>query len=140
MTEWIETPPASSATPLQIVSSCDVDEYATATAAAGLKVVRIDAGDATSSEALIEDLRQVLAFPEWCASRWDSIEDAFEDLRELWEFPLALIIDGYDRLTISNQPLALELALRFYDLVQSFGVAGDQFVVTLVTKPGWIAQ
>jgi len=91
--------------------------------------VEIQLGDATTSVDVIEKLKAVLEIPEWCGSGWDSIEDAFEELRVLWQLPLMLLVHGADALTRFRPQLTLETVLRLAELSRPFPVAGDQFVV-----------
>lgn len=47
-------------------------------------------------------LNKVLEFPSWCGSSWDSIQDAFPELREAWSFPLAIAVVGLPKLLVER--------------------------------------
>lgn len=101
-------------------------EYAAANGAAQFTV---NLTEAQSSVEIIERLKAVLPFPDWCGSGWDSIEDAFEELRTAWDFPLVLLVRGADELMALRPQLALETIVRLADLSHAFSVAGDQLIV-----------
>ncbi|GDY30058.1 hypothetical protein GTS_16910 [Gandjariella thermophila] len=92
-------------------------------------VVEVDMAGATSVSDVIGAVRQALPFPEWCGLSWDSVEDAFEEIREAWRFPLVLILRGLPDLLRDRTHLGLETVIRFNSLEESFSLAGDQFVV-----------
>lgn len=81
---------------------------------------------------MIDALKSVLPFPDWCASSWDSIEDAFEEIRQGWSFPLVIAVRGL-RPTLETRPhLALEVVVRLSELARALSVAGDQLIVVYV--------
>jgi hypothetical protein len=94
--------------------------------------VIVDVTDADDAGAVIEALKQVLAFPDWCGSSWDSIDDAFEELRQGWQFPLILAIRGMRSLIGRRPHLGMQVVLRMSELSQAFSVAGDQLAVVYV--------
>lgn len=92
----------------------------------------VDVASATGTGAMIDALKSVLPFPDWCASSWDSIEDAFEEIRQGWSFPLVIAVRGL-RSTLETRPhLGLEVVVRLSELGHAFSVAGDQLTVIYV--------
>jgi len=70
------------------------DDFAAYASARGARYVVVDVASAASTTDVIEALRGQLEFPDWCASSWDSVHDAFGELRSAWSFPLALLVRG----------------------------------------------
>lgn len=91
--------------------------------------VEVDVSSATDTITLIGAIRGILPFPSWCGSGWDSIDDAFNELRSTWPFPIFLVLRGYSELLASNQQLALEAMLRLCQLEGSFSKAEAQLIV-----------
>jgi hypothetical protein len=100
----------------------------------GARSVAVDIAVARDVGDVVLALRAVLPFPDWCGSSWDSMEDAFEELRQAWGFPLVVVIRGLRPLIEERPHLALEVVLRLSGLSHAFSVAGDQFLVTYVDK------
>lgn len=97
--------------------------------AAGATWVTVDITDAADTTSVIVALKDVLPFPDWCASSWDSIDDAFDEIRQAWRFPCVLEVRGL-RSTLRNRPhLGLEAVVRLSELRRAFSVAGDQLAV-----------
>lgn len=96
---------------------------------AAVRYVEADVSGAVDTVALIGAIRSVLPFPEWCGSGWDSIDDAFDELRDAWTFPLLLVLTGYDELLSRHQHLALETSLRLHELSDAFSSVEEQFMV-----------
>lgn len=96
--------------------------------------VAVDVAAAHDVGDVVLGLKAVLPFPDWCGSSWDSIEDAFEELRHAWSFPLVVVVSGLLPLIEKRPHLGLEVVLRFSDLSRAFSVAGDQFFVTYVDR------
>lgn len=96
---------------------------------AGLRYVEADVSGAADTVGLIGAIRSVLPFPEWCGSGWDSIDDAFDELRTAWTFPLLLVLTGYDELLTRRQHLALEASLRLHELSDAFSRVEEQLMV-----------
>lgn len=131
MSDWIDYPPPlvhSTASPV-LVEASRVEELAAHVVTGGASRVDVQIAQANSSFDVIEALKAVLVFPDWCGSGWDSIEDAFEELRSAWSFPLLMVVRGYDRLLDTHQHVALETAIRLHALEQAFSVGGDQLIV-----------
>jgi hypothetical protein len=139
MSDWIDYPEPplviSRASPL-LVEAGRLDEVAVRITGAGAGRVDVLVADVANGFEMIEALKAVLPFPEWCGSSWDSVEDAFDELRAAWSFPLLLVIRGYDLLLDSHQHVALETAIRLHELEQALSVAGDQLIVAFVGA-GW---
>jgi hypothetical protein len=112
-----------------LVASETVPEMAKYAHAEGAEMRSIDIGSAGTGGAVIDALKEVLPFPEWCGSSWDSIEDAFEEIREGWRFPLILVVAGLPTALAQRPHVALQTVLRFSDLSHAFSAAGDQLMV-----------
>jgi hypothetical protein len=85
--------------------------------------------EADHSSRVIEAMKAVLEFPDWCASSWDSIDDAFEELHEAWKFPLLMIFRGFDELLAAHRHLALQTTIQIHDLKDAFAKDEDQLIV-----------
>jgi hypothetical protein len=96
---------------------------------AGAHWFDIDIAAATTVSDVIDAIRSVLPFPSWAASGWDSVEDAFEEIRAGWTFPLVLACHGLPALLHGNPHLALETNIRLDGLQNAFSIVKDQFVV-----------
>jgi hypothetical protein len=133
MSSWIDypppPPPGLGRTPPLLVEFNQLDEFAAYFEDAGANRVDVAVANAVDSFSVIEALKTVLPFPEWCGSSWDSIEDAFEELRAAWSFPSLMVLRGFDRLLASHAHLALETTIRLHDLEQAFSVAGEQLIL-----------
>jgi hypothetical protein len=91
--------------------------------------VELDVANAVDSSRVIEAMKAVLEFPDWCASSWDSIDDAFEELGEAWKFPLLMVFRGFDRLLEQHQHLALETTIQIHELRRAFSQDEKQLIV-----------
>lgn len=96
------------------------------------RTAEVDVAGAGATGQVIDALKRSLPFPDWCGSGWDSVEDAFEELRATWGCPLLLVVRGVDHLLGSRPQLALATVVRLAELARSFSVAGDQLIVALV--------
>lgn len=138
MSEWFTLPGApvlmSSAQPYLVAPEM-LGEFEFTVAEHALKRVEVDVASASTTADVIDRLKEVLAFPEWCASTWDSIEDAFEEIRMEWHFPLIVVMDGTDSLVVRSPHLALETVVRLSELSRAFSTAGDQLMVVYVWRP-----
>ena len=134
---WFPLPPApilvDSAEPYLIPES-RLDDFRSYIASAQASSVEVDFGSAIDVAGVIDALKTVLPFPDWCGSNWDSIEDAFDDIREEWSFPLVIVARGLSSLIDRKPHLAFEVVLRMSGLSQAFSTAGDQLLVTYVGK------
>jgi hypothetical protein len=83
---------------------------------------------------VVEGLKSVLAFPEWCGSSWDSIDDAFEEIRNGWRLPLILIVAGGANCWSRDPHLFLQTVMRLADLSRAFSAAGDQLMVVYAAE------
>jgi hypothetical protein len=81
---------------------------------------------------MIDAMKSVLPFPDWCASSWDSIDDAFEEIRQSWSFPLVIAVRGLRTILETRPHLGLEVVLRLSELGRAFSIAGDQLTVIYV--------
>ena len=109
----------------------EVRDYAVAE---GATWVTVDITDTAATAAVIDAVKAVLPFPDWCASSWDSIDDAFDEIRQGWRFPCVLEVRGL-RSTLANRPhLGLEAVVRLSELRRAFSVAGDQLTVLYVDE------
>ena len=137
MNTWFPLPPApilvDSAEPYLILES-RLDDFRGYLSSAQARSVDVDFGSANDVATVIDALKAVLPFPDWCGSNWDSIEDAFEDIRQEWSFPLVIVASGLSSLIDRKPHLALEVVLRMSGLSQAFSAAGDQLLVTYVGK------
>jgi hypothetical protein len=100
--------------------------------AGGATVVEVNIGAAQGLVEVVGALQNVLTFPEWCGSSWDSIHDALAEFRETWPFPLVVVVDGLPRLLVENPHLALDSVLGLSRLCEAFSIAGDQVLVFYV--------
>ncbi|WP_291377442.1 hypothetical protein [Demequina sp.] len=99
----------------------------------GASVVEVRIGNARSVVDVVGALKEVLEFPRWCGSGWDSIDDAFEELRAAWPLPLGIVVRGLPELLAGWPHLALETVLGLSRLSKGFGVEGDQVLVFYVS-------
>ena len=130
MSRWIDYPPPGYArTPPLLVEANQLDDFAAYFEKAGANRVDVVVANAVDSFGVIEALKAVLPLPEWCGSSWDSIEDAFEELRAAWSFPLLMVLCSFDRLLADHTHLALETTIRLHDLEHAFSVAGEQLIL-----------
>jgi hypothetical protein len=95
----------------------------------GAHHVDLDVGGADHTSRVVEAMKAALEFPDWCASSWDSIDDAYEELGELWPFPLLMIFRGFDRLLEAHQHLALETTIQVHELRRAFSQDEKQLIV-----------
>lgn len=106
-------------------------------AAAGLlpshgQLIVADVRGSKSALEVIEALKAVLPFPDWCGSSWDSIDDASPDLLEAWPFPLIVVIEGLPELWANSRHLAVQTVIRLSDISDSFSALGKQVVLAYV--------
>jgi hypothetical protein len=98
----------------------------------GATVSLLDVGAATSAWDVVVSVKQVLPLPDWCGAGWDSIDDAFEELRQGLSFPTAVVVTGVARLLDAHLRVGLETVVRLSELERAFSIAGDQFLVFYV--------
>lgn len=133
MSDWITlpSPPLLHPSAPLLIRSSDVDDLRQVlTERASL--VEIDVSEAVSTADVIGALKDVLPFPSWCGSSWDSVDDAFAEIRDGWSFPLVIVAYGLRSLLARQPHLALESVIRLHELSGAFSTAGDQFVVVFV--------
>jgi hypothetical protein len=134
---WIPLPPApllvGRAEPY-LVLEARLDDFRAYLASYRARSVDVEFGGAGDVAEVIGALKAVLPFPDWCGSSWDSIEDAFEEIRQGWSFPLVLVVHGLELLIGRKPHLALEVVIRMSGLSQAFSVAGDQLMVAYIGK------
>ena len=75
---------------------------------AGWTVVEVDVSTVSSSVDLFILLKQVLWFPDFFGSGWDSMNDALDELSEGWPFPLLLVMRGVTRMMANNVTYAFD--------------------------------
>jgi len=103
-------------------------------ASAGARVVDVNIGESQNLVDVIGSLKEVLQFPSWCGSGWDSVSDAFSELRAAWPLPLAIVVVGLPRLMAERRHLALNTVLGLSRLCEEFSIAGDQVLVFYVDE------
>jgi hypothetical protein len=139
LSRWISLPPVPplvDAAEPYLVEQTGLENLRSYLSSAGAKLVYVDLTAANDATDVVGALKASLPFPDWCGSSWDSIEDAFEEIRLLWSFPLALIAQGLKSLIERSPHLAMEVVLRMSSLSHAFSVAGDQLLVTYIDD-GW---
>ena len=112
-----------------LLGTWTADDFAAHASARRAECVMVDVARATTTADVIDALKAELEFPDWCASEWDSVNDAFEELRSAWPSPLALLVRGADRLIMRNPQLALSTVVRLDELSQALGRARGELVV-----------
>jgi hypothetical protein len=117
-----------------LISQSSLDDFRRYVSSVQARSVEVDFGSANDVAAVIDALKTVLPFPDWCGSNWDAIEDAFDDLRQEWSFPLVIIAHGLSSLIDRKPHLAFEVVLRISGLSQAFSTVGDQLMVIYAGK------
>jgi hypothetical protein len=102
----------------------------------GAQILESEIGRVTTTADAVAELKRVLPFPRWCGSNWDSVADAFEEVREALQMPAVLLVRGLPALLAEHQHLSLEFVIRIAELAASFSRSGDQFVV-VYAAPSW---
>jgi hypothetical protein len=132
MSDWIPLPPAQlllrASAPL-LVETDRLDDFRRYVDGRGAERVEIDITEATGAVDVIGAMKGVLTFPSWCGSSWDSIDDAFAEIRDAWHFPLVMVVHSLEALLDLHRHVGLETVLRLHELEQAFSTAGDQLVV-----------
>jgi hypothetical protein len=135
MNAWLDLPNESWATVGGAPYVVDANLLQTATARLGLlgaSVTSIEVGLARSAWDVVQQLKQAVPLPEWCGASWDSVDDAFEELRQALRFPVVLVVRGIQLLLVEDIQVGLETIVRLADLGRAFSAAGDQFVALYV--------
>jgi hypothetical protein len=112
-----------------LIEASEVPKLRRYAATEGAHLAEIDVSGASDSAGVIGAMKVALPFPTWCGSSWDSIDDAFDELRSSWHLPLVLVVGGYDRLLAAHQHLGLETVIRFHELAQAFSAVKEQLIV-----------
>jgi hypothetical protein len=137
MSGWISLPPAPTlsthSAPL-LVEDARLDDLRRYVDGHGAERVEIDISRATVTDDVVGAMREVLTFPTWCGSSWDSIDDAFAEIRDAWRFPLVMVVHGLEALLKDRRHVGLETVLRLHELEQGFSRAGDQLVVVFAGR------
>ena len=136
-TKWIalpESPTLAATSPPYLVTAGEGANLQRYLASAGASVVEVDIGDGRSVVDVLGVLKEVLPFPSWCGSSWDSVHDAFSELRAAWPLPLAIIVAGLPRLLAEAPHLALNTVLGLSQLVEEFSITGDQVLVFYLSE------
>lgn len=139
MSEWVQLRDESwvdSVAPPRVMVASAVGEGVQRLGHLGVKVHIMEVGHAASTFDVVTELRRVLPLPTWCGSSWDSVDDAFEEMRHRLIFPAALIVDGASILIDSNLRLGLETVVRLNELERAFAVASEQMLVFFVNSTG----
>lgn len=95
----------------------------------GARVAHIDLSAIGTNADFFDQLRKVLVFPSWCGSGWDSVDDAFEEIRAESSFPCVVLFRGIQDLLRRNIHLGLEIVIRISELQGAFSIAGEQFII-----------
>ncbi|MBX3077828.1 MAG: barstar family protein [Salinibacterium sp.] len=133
--KWVQLPKWSTRTERGepfLIHASELDEVHKHFVSNGATVVNVTIAEAQTLAAIIGTLKHVLAFPEWCGSNWDSLDDAFAELRKAWPLPLVVVVDGLSRVLVEHPHLALNTVLGLSRLSEAFAVAGDQVVMLYV--------
>jgi len=134
---WFPLPPVpllvDAAEPYLVLES-RLDDFRGYLASVRARTVDVEIGGVSDVTAVVGALKTVLPFPDWCGSSWDSIEDAFEEIRQGWSFPLVVVVHGLRSLIDRKPHLALEVVIRMSGLSHAFSVADDQMMVTYVGR------
>jgi hypothetical protein len=131
VTKWIQLPPPPllvERTAPYLVEDSRLTELRSYFDRQGARWLEMDLSGARTATDVVRTLKNVLSFPEWCGSSWDSIDDAFSEIRTGLEFPIALIAHGLPDLLNDHRHLALEVVIRTWELQEAFSHAGDQLV------------
>jgi len=91
--------------------------------------VEIDISSARTAADVIAAMKEVLQFPTWCGSSWDSLDDAFGEIRAGWQFPLVMIVHGLPAQLDRRSHVGLETVLRLNEFGRAFSTVGDQLLV-----------
>ena len=137
VSRWVQvaaTPFLEDPTEPLLIQSSALDQLRTFAQAEAVTMRTVDIAVAVSAIDVIEALKAVLAFPEWCGSSWDSIDDAFEEIRSGWRFPLILVVAGGPSCWARDPHLFLQTVLRLSELSRAFSSAGDQFTVVYTAE------
>lgn len=131
MSDWVTlpSPPLLQPSVPLLIRSSDVDSLRAFLGEHDVELVEIDLAEAAGTIDVIGALKDVLPFPSWCGSSWDSIDDAFAEIRDGWSFPLVVIAHGLRSMLGRRPHLALESVIRLHELSAAFSTVGDQFVV-----------
>src|SRR4051812_25127909 len=109
MSDWIPVPHilqlADKAEPYLIDMSM-VDQLRLLASSEGAEFCYVNLDTAQSAGGVIDAIRTVLPLPEWCASNWDSIDEAFNDIRRMWTFPCFLVVGGLPHVMSKRAHLA----------------------------------
>jgi hypothetical protein len=137
VSRWIPLP--SSPTILErsepyLIEEARLEEFAEFVRSEGGTPVAIDIASATDTASVINEMKAVLSFPDWCGSSWDSIDDAFEEIRQGWVFPLVLIARGLPSVLKVRPHLGLQVVIRLSELSHAFSIVGDQLAVVYVAE------
>lgn len=130
-TSWVgvPSPPLVSRAEPYVIPASQTGALEVYFRAQGVKVQLADVSTARSESDVILSLKSILPFPDWCGSGWDSMEDAFEELRQAWAFPLVVLMTGLPTLMTAEPHLALQTVVRLADFTRAFSVSGDQLLV-----------
>jgi hypothetical protein len=98
--EWLpdpEPPLVEARTVPLLVTTSRLDQLREFAEEHGAEYVEADSSQADEAWQVMHALKEVLPFPSWCGSGWDSIDDAYQELRDSWPFPLVLVLRHFDR-------------------------------------------
>lgn len=129
---WIPLPAVppllSTSAPLMVPTAAS-DAVRAHVSSAGARLGDLSLDHVTTTVEFFEPLRQILSFPEWCGSGWDSVDDAFEEIRAASSFPCFVLVNSIQELFSREPHLALAIVVRLSELQGAFATSGDQFVV-----------
>lgn len=129
---WIPlpgVPPLLSASAPLMIRPVSADAVRSELSSAGARLSELSLGSVTTTVELFEQVRKILVLPEWCGSGWDSVDDAFEEIRAASSFPCVVLVQGLQELFARDPHLALEIVVRLSELEGAFAASGDQFAV-----------
>jgi hypothetical protein len=100
----------------------------------GWTCVEIDVAKAFTTIDLFDLLKEVLWFPSWCGSGWDSMFDAAVELREAWSFPMVLLVTGRRGMLSNDLHAGVNHVLYLDEVAASYTANGAPFDVVYVVE------
>ena len=95
----------------------------------GWNVVHIDVSAVNSTIDFFVALKEVLWFPSWCGSNWNSFDDASQELGEAWAFPMLLVISGLREMLTNDLHVGLHNLVLLDENARGFSSEGAPFKV-----------
>lgn len=139
VTGWVPLPPApvlvDRAEPYLVRLEC-AEAFRAYLAGVAATVREISITDAGTVSDVVRALGEALPLPDWSGHGWDSIDDAFEEIRQATDFPLVLVVHGLPEILRERPHLGLETVLGLSRLSAAFSAAQDQLLV-VYPGSGW---